>query len=102
LENALRAILKVVGMEAQYTKVARATRQLRKAHQIAGRRLHQLVYRRLKHENLTELCVQGWQEIRDSEHGPTKTAFKIAGTQQSVTVSAHLAGHLFDVGDESC
>jgi len=99
LEHSLRAILKVVGMEPQYTKISRASRQLRKAHQIAGRRLHQLVYRRLKREDLTELCIRGWQEIRDSEHGPAKTAFRVLATEQDAPVSAHLTGQLFDVGE---
>lgn len=100
LEHSLMAILKVVGMDSQYTKIARASRQLRKAHQIAGRRLHQLVYRRLKREDLTELCISGRQEVRDSEHGPAKTAFRVLATEQASHVSAHLTGQLFDVGEE--
>jgi len=99
LEHSLRAILKVVGMESQYTKIFRATRQLRKAHQVAGRRLHQLVYRRLRREDLTELCIRGWQEVRDSEHGPSKTAFRVLATERSTQLSAHLVGQLFDVGE---
>lgn len=98
LEYSLEPILRALGMEDQYQTVFKATKRLRKAHQVAGRRLHQLVLKRLRSEDLTELLVSGFLEVRDNERGPCKTAFRVEAVGNERPVDRCRLGIIFDIG----
>jgi hypothetical protein len=98
LENSLRPILRVLGLESQYHQIEKATKLLRRAHHVAGNRLHQLVLKRLRREDLTELLIKGWFEVRDNQQGPCKTAFRIQDIGAEREVPRHRVGRIFDIG----
>lgn len=98
LEYSLEPMLRALEMEDQYPAVFKATKRLRKAHQVAGRRLHQLVLKRLRSEDLTELLVRGFLEVRDNERGPCKTAFRVEAVGGKQEVDSRRLGIIFDIG----
>lgn len=76
LDTDLRAVLKLIGMEARFDDVVAGIESLRGAHQSAGRQLQTKLRESLQGMDLSEVFRQGELEIRHGD-GPAKTIFLV-------------------------
>jgi hypothetical protein len=98
LDTDLRAVLRLLGLEARHNDVVTGIEALRRAHQSAGRQLQTKLMESLKGMDLSEVFGKGELEIRHGD-GPAKTVFLVEERGEEEEIPEEWEGELRDIDE---
>ncbi|MDD4348064.1 MAG: hypothetical protein PHF70_03065 [Opitutales bacterium] len=98
LDSDLVALLKLIGLESQYTSIVDGIQKLRGAHQSAGAQLQRRLRENLEGQDLRSVFTHGVMEVKHG-NGPAKTIFIIEERGVVEEIPEELEGELLEMDE---